>query len=62
MPLDGRCEAPLIVALRAEQARIEEVHNRPQLGEVVLNGRTGQRHAGRSRCYGPLVSGERSGS
>ena len=48
--LDGNGEAVPERRLRAEQAGVEEVHQRPQLEEPVLDRRAGERHPGRGRA------------
>ena len=42
----GRCERAREPLARAEQARVEDVHQRPQLAEVVLERRAGHRERG----------------
>ena len=42
LALDGHREARAEPLGRAEDARVEHVHDRPQLGEAVLDGRAGE--------------------
>ncbi len=42
LPFDRGAVVPLKVALIAQQARLHAIKQRPQLAEVILDGRPGQ--------------------
>ncbi len=47
MLFDGNREPLAELTLRAEQAGVEQVHDRPQFAQMILDRRTGQCHAAR---------------
>ena len=51
--LDGYEVVPFELTLRSQQARVQELHHRPQVAHMVLHGRAGQSH--------PIIGAQRPG-